>query len=113
MCIRDSSRSGPTARRVFAVGLNTRAGSFEVGMGLPLGFDAASAYRAMVRMRLVEEALAQAWADGLVPGEYHSGIGEEGINAGVLSHLSGRDSMALDHRNTLSLIHISEPTRPY
>src|SRR5674476_1269224 len=73
-------------------------------MGLPLGFDAASAYRAMVRMRLVEEALAQAWADGLVPGEYHSGIGEEGINAGVLSHLSGRDSMALDHRNTSPLV---------
>jgi len=30
------------------------------------------AYRLMVRMRLVDEALAQAWADGLVPGEYHS-----------------------------------------
>jgi TPP-dependent pyruvate/acetoin dehydrogenase alpha subunit len=73
-------------------------------MGLPAGFDAAGAYRAMVRMRLVEEALVQAWADGLVPGEYHSGIGEEGINAGVVSHLSGRDSMALDHRNTSPLI---------
>ena len=73
-------------------------------MGVPPGFDAASAYRAMVRMRLTEEALVQAWADGLVPGEYHSGIGEEGINAGVLAHLDGRDSMALDHRNTSPLI---------
>jgi len=58
----------------------------------------------MLRMRLVDEALAQAWADGLVSGEYHSGIGEEGINAGILMHLSGRDTMALDHRNTPPLI---------
>jgi len=48
-------------------------------MTLPSGFDPVRAYRTMVRMRLVDEALAQAWADGLVPGEYHSGIGEEGI----------------------------------
>ncbi len=73
-------------------------------MALPKGLDPASAYRTMVRMRLVEEALTQAWADGLVPGEYHSGIGEEGINAGILAHLSGRDSMALDHRNTSPLV---------
>ena len=38
----------------------------------PAGFDPVEAYRLMVRMRLVDEALAQAWADGLVPGEYHS-----------------------------------------
>ena len=38
----------------------------------PVGFDPVEAYRLMVRMRLVDEALAQAWADGLVPGEYHS-----------------------------------------
>jgi acetoin:2,6-dichlorophenolindophenol oxidoreductase subunit alpha len=73
-------------------------------MALPKGLDPTSAYRTMVRMRLVEEALTQAWADGLVPGEYHSGIGEEGIYAGVLAHLSGRDSMALDHRNTSPLV---------
>ena len=73
-------------------------------MTLPSGFDPARAYRTMVRMRLVDEALAQAWADGLVPGEYHSGIGEEGINSGVLAQLSGRDSMALDHRNTAPLV---------
>jgi TPP-dependent pyruvate/acetoin dehydrogenase alpha subunit len=70
----------------------------------PVGFDPVEAYRLMVRMRLVDEALAQAWADGLVPGEYHSGIGEEAINAGILLHLSGRDTMALDHRNTPPLI---------
>lgn len=68
------------------------------------GFDPAEAYRLMVRMRLAEEALVQAWHDGIVPGEYHSGIGEEGINAGILMHLSGEDAMALDHRNTSPLI---------
>lgn len=73
-------------------------------MRAPVGFDAAGIYRMMVRMRLVDEALAQAWADGLVPGEYHSGIGEEGVIAGVLGHLSGRDSMALDHRGTSALV---------
>jgi TPP-dependent pyruvate/acetoin dehydrogenase alpha subunit len=67
---------------------------------LPAGFDASTTYLMMLRMRLVEEAIVQAWADGLVPGEYHSGIGEEGINAGVLAHLNRGDSMALDHRNT-------------
>jgi pyruvate dehydrogenase E1 component alpha subunit len=67
-------------------------------------FDPAAAYRMMIRMRLVEEALAAAWADGIIPGEYHSGIGEEGINAGVILHLSGRDTMALDHRSTSPLI---------
>lgn len=66
----------------------------------PAEFDAATIYRLMVRMRLVDEALVQAWHDGLVPGEYHSGIGEEGINAGVLAHLNERDTQHLDHRNT-------------
>lgn len=62
--------------------------------------DVRAVYRMMVRMRLVDEALVEAWADGLVPGEYHSGIGEEGINAGVLAHLDSSDSLHLDHRNT-------------
>lgn len=66
--------------------------------------DPADGYRLMVRMRLAEEQLVAAWADGLVPGEYHSGIGEEGINAGVLMHLSDADVVALDHRGTGPLI---------
>lgn len=66
--------------------------------------DAATAYRMIVRMRAVEEALVRAWADGLVSGEYHSGIGEEGINAGVVLHLEEGDTMALDHRNTAPLV---------
>lgn len=66
--------------------------------------DPADGYRLMVRMRLAEEQLVAAWADGLVPGEYHSGIGEEGINAGVLMHLGDADAVALDHRGTGPLI---------
>ena len=73
-------------------------------MGRTEAFDPAVAYRLITRIRLVEEALVDAWADGLVPGEYHSGIGEEGINAGVVLHLSGEDAMALDHRGTGPLI---------
>lgn len=67
-------------------------------------FDAPSMYRTMVRMRLVEDAIVRAWADGLVPGEYHSGIGEEGINAAVIAHLRPTDSVSLDHRNTPGFI---------
>ena len=67
-------------------------------------FDPVVAYRLITRIRFVEEALVKAWADGLVPGEYHSGIGEEGISAGVVMHLSGEDAMALDHRGTGPLI---------
>jgi TPP-dependent pyruvate/acetoin dehydrogenase alpha subunit len=62
------------------------------------------AFRLMLRMRLVELTLAKAWEHGLVPGEYHSGIGEEGINAGVLMHLSRDDSVSLDHRCTSPMI---------
>jgi pyruvate dehydrogenase E1 component alpha subunit len=67
-------------------------------------FDPIHAYRTMARIRLVEEALVMAWTDGFVPGEYHSGIGEEGINAGVIMHLRDNDAMALDHRGTGPLI---------
>ena len=73
-------------------------------MAKTAAFDPVHAYRLITRIRLVEEALVDAWADGLVPGEYHSGIGEEGINTGVVMHLSGEDAMALDHRGTGPLI---------
>lgn len=73
-------------------------------MGKTEAFDPVRAYRLITRIRLVEQALVTAWADGFVPGEYHSGIGEEGINVGVVMHLSGEDAMALDHRGTGPLI---------
>ena len=48
--------------------------------------ESAILYRTTAQSRLFEEALIQAWADGLVPGEYHTGVGEEGINAGIVLH---------------------------
>ncbi len=58
----------------------------------------------MERIGLVERFLVQAWAEGRVPGEYHSGIGEEGIYVGVLGHLDDRDAVAVDHRSTGPLV---------
>lgn len=58
----------------------------------------------MLRIRLMERVLTQAWADGQVPGEYHSGIGEEAIVVGVLTHLGERDAVAADHRSTGPLV---------
>ena len=58
----------------------------------------------MMRMRLFEEACADMWARGLISGELHLGIGEEGIVAGVTDHLIDGDAMALDHRGTPALV---------
>lgn len=44
------------------------------------------------------------WHDGLVSGEMHLGIGEEGIVAGVLDHLSEGDALACDHRPTPPMV---------
>lgn len=62
------------------------------------------AYEVMARMRAVEQAQVRLWNDGLVPGELHTGIGEEGIIAGVLGRLTADDALALDHRGTSALI---------
>lgn len=66
--------------------------------------DRWSLYRKMLRSRLVEEAAASLWEEGLVSGEMHLGTGEEGIVAGVVSHLRDGDAMALDHRGTAPLL---------
>jgi len=70
--------------------------------GNPL--DVEAAYEAMVRMRGFEEAQAQMWQDGLISGEMHLGVGEEGIAAGVVANLGDGDAMALDHRSTPPLV---------
>jgi TPP-dependent pyruvate/acetoin dehydrogenase alpha subunit len=70
----------------------------------PTGPALERAYEQMARMRAVEEAQIRLWDDGLVPGELHTGIGEEGIVAGVLLNLSDTDSLALDHRPTPALV---------
>lgn len=58
----------------------------------------------MLVCRRVEEAIAVLWHDGRISGEMHLGIGEEGINAGVLDHLGEGDAVALDHRGTAGMI---------
>jgi pyruvate dehydrogenase E1 component alpha subunit len=61
-------------------------------------------YHQMVKMRRFEEALGDLWLAGLISGEMHLGIGEEGIVAGVLDHLGSGDGLALDHRPTPALV---------
>jgi len=61
-------------------------------------------YRVMLKSRLLEEAIARLWQDGLISGEMHLGTGEEAIIAGVVSHLRDGDAMALDHRGTAALL---------
>jgi len=66
--------------------------------------DSVSLYRKMLTCRRVEEAIAGLWQEGLVSGEMHLGIGEEGVNAGVLDHLGDGDAVALDHRGTAGML---------
>lgn len=66
--------------------------------------DRITLYRKMLLCRRVEEAIADLWHRGLVSGEMHLGIGEEGINAGVLDHLADGDAVALDHRGTAGML---------
>ena len=61
-------------------------------------------YALMFKSRLFEEAIATLWHDGLISGEMHLGAGEEGIIAGMVSHLREVDAMALDHRGTAALL---------
>ena len=65
--------------------------------------DAWSLYTSRLRSRLLEEAVAGLWQDGLISGEMHLGLGEEAVVAGVVSHLRDGDAMALDHRGTAAL----------
>lgn len=66
--------------------------------------DFIALYRKMLTCRRVEEAIADLWHDGRISGEMHLGIGEEGINAGVLDHLEDGDAVALDHRGTAGMV---------
>lgn len=66
--------------------------------------DLASLFGTMVRMRAVEEALADLWRRGLISGELHLGVGEEAVIAGVLDHLGPTDALALDYRPTPALV---------
>lgn len=61
-------------------------------------------YEQMLRSRLFETAVSQLWHDGLISGEMHLGMGEEGIVAGVVCQLQEGDALALDHRGTPPLV---------
>jgi TPP-dependent pyruvate/acetoin dehydrogenase alpha subunit len=61
-------------------------------------------YRQMARIRFFEQAQADLWRRGLIPGEMHLGIGEEAVAAGVLAHLEEGDALAIDHRSTPPLV---------
>jgi pyruvate dehydrogenase E1 component alpha subunit len=54
----------------------------------------------MYRSRIFEELVVSNWNDGLITGEMHTGIGEEAINAGIVTQLVEGDALALDHRGT-------------
>jgi pyruvate dehydrogenase E1 component alpha subunit len=66
--------------------------------------DGVELYRKMLTCRRVEEAIAALWHEGRISGEMHLGIGEEGINAGVMDHLGEGDAVALDHRGTAGMV---------
>ena len=61
-------------------------------------------YENMLRSRLFEEAVTQAWLNGKIPGEMHLSTGEEAIVAGTVLQLQEGDAMALDHRGTSPLV---------
>jgi pyruvate dehydrogenase E1 component alpha subunit len=61
-------------------------------------------YRQMLFCRLFENKVAELWYQGLISGEMHLGKGEEGIIAGVISHLIDGDALALDHRPTAAML---------
>ncbi len=69
-----------------------------------MSLDLWSLYTLMLKSRLLEEAIARFWYDGLISGEMHLGTGEEAIIAGVVAHLRDGDAMALDHRGTSALL---------
>jgi len=62
--------------------------------------DLIQIYRQMYRSRIFEELVVSIWNDGLITGEMHTGIGEEAINAGIVTQLVEGDALALDHRGT-------------
>ena len=62
--------------------------------------DLWSLYALMYTSRTFEEAVRQIWKDGKISGEMHLGMGEEAINAGIVSQLIEGDALALEHRGT-------------
>ena len=55
-------------------------------------------YSRMLRIRLVEERLAQVQAEGELPGPVHLYIGQEAVAVGVCAHLTDADWISSTHR---------------
>jgi len=67
-------------------------------------YDRGNLYHQMLRVRLFEEMIQDLWDKGLISGEMHLGIGEEGVIIGVLDHFKDGDALLLDHRSTPALV---------
>ena len=71
--------------------------------------DLLNVYRQMYRSRLFEEHVIQIWNDGLITGEMHTGIGEEGINSGVVCQLINGECKASFRKQSHVMTISSEP----
>jgi pyruvate dehydrogenase E1 component alpha subunit len=66
--------------------------------------DLPELYRQMMRARAFELAVEDLWNKGLISGEMHLGTGEEAVAAGVVTHLTEGDGLALTHRCSPALV---------
>ncbi len=55
-------------------------------------------HRDLLEMRMMEEKLVEIYAEGRVPGHIHSGVGQEGSYAGILSTRKPGDYFKIAHR---------------
>ena len=55
-------------------------------------------YRAMLRIRKVEQRLSKLFADKEIPGFIHLSIGQESVPVGISRHLRDADTIAATHR---------------
>lgn len=68
-------------------------------------------YARMLRIRLVEERLAQVQVEGELPGPVHLYIGQEAVAVGVCAHLTDADWIASTHRGHGHFLAKSRETR--
>lgn len=79
---------------------------------LPFSADALlDLYSRMLRIRLVEERLAQVQSEGELPGPVHLYIGQEAVAVGVCAHLNDADWIASTHRGHGHFLAKSRETR--
>ncbi len=71
--------------------------------------DVIDLYRMMARSRAFELVQADLWRQGLISGEMHQGTGEEGVIAGVVTHLRNGDAVSLDHRPSSAMLLLGVP----